>query len=95
MRNNPVAATLLGMLLVSTILSAVLTYRYIASLRRLRGLQPMILQINYNRNFMQALLNETQEYSKKYPSLEPLLHSFVQKNSPGASAPTPARPATK
>ena len=42
-----------------------------------------------------TLLNETQEYSKRYPSLEPLLQSIGQKSSSGASAPTPAGPVTK
>jgi hypothetical protein len=95
MKNNALTATFLGMLLVSTLFTAVLTYRYIASLRKLRGLQPVIIQINYNRNFMQSLVNETQEYSKKYPSLVSLLQSIGQKNSPGAAATAPARPATK
>ena len=95
MKNNALAATFLGMLLLSTIFTAVLTYRYVSSIRKLRGLQPAILQINYNRNFMQALLTETQAYSKKYPSLEPLLQSVGQKNSPGAPTPAPARPVTR
>jgi hypothetical protein len=95
MKNNALTVTFLGMLLVSTLFTTVFTYRYIASLRKLRGLQPVIVQINYNRNFMQALLKETQDYSKKYPALEPLLQSVAQKNSPGVSAPAPARPATK
>lgn len=95
MKNNALTATFLGMLLVSTLFTAVLTYRYIASLRKLRGLQPVIVQINYSRNFVQALVNETQEYSKKYPALEPLLQSVAQKKSTGMSAPATNRPATK
>ena len=93
MKNNTLAVTFLGMLLVSTLFTAVLTYRYISSLRKLRGLQPAIVQINYNRNFMQALANETVEYSKKYPGLEPVLQTVRPKNPTGASA--PAKPATK
>lgn len=95
MKNNALTVALLGMLLVSACFSAERTYRYVVSLRKLRGLQPTIFQINYNRNFMQALLNETQEYSKKYPALEPLLQSVSQKNSTGVAAPAPAGPATK
>ena len=95
MKNNALAATLLGVLLVSTLFTTVLTYRYVASLRKLRGLQPAIVQINYNRTFMQSLLNETQEYGKKYPSLEPLIQSLVPKNATGASTRATAKPATK
>ena len=95
MKNNALIATFLSMLLLCTLVTGWCTYRYIDSLRKLRGLQPGIVQINYNRNFMQALLKETQDYSKKYPALEPILQSFAQRNSPGAPAPAPNKPATK
>ncbi|MBI3851856.1 MAG: hypothetical protein HY298_16495 [Verrucomicrobia bacterium] len=95
MKNNPLAAVLLVVLLACVIGTAVLTGYYFNCLRKLRGLQPAIVQINYNRTFMQSLLNETQEYSKKYPSLEPLIQSLVPKNSAGASTPAPAKPAAK
>ncbi len=95
MKNNPLAATLLGMLLVSTIFTAALTYRYVSSLRKLRGLQPVVVQINFNRNIMQALASELEEASKKNPSLEPLLRSITSK--PGANPPAAGavKPATK
>jgi hypothetical protein len=95
MKNNPLAATLLGMLLVSTIFTALLTYRYVSSLRKLRAMQPVVVQINFNRNIMQALANELEEYSKRNPSLEPLLRSISPK--PGLNAPTTgaAKPAGK
>lgn len=95
MKNNAVTATLLGMLLVSAIFTAVLTYRYVSSLRKLRGLQPAIVQINYNRNFMQALANEMVEYSKRNPSIDPLLQSVGLKPGPNAPAAGAAKPATK
>ena len=95
MKNNPLAATLLGLLLVSTIFTTVLTYRYIASLRKLRGLQPAIVQINNNRNIMQALANDTVEYSKRNPSIDPLLQSVGLKPGPNAPAAAAAKPATK
>ena len=95
MKNNPLAATLLGMLLVSTIFTAVLTYRYVSSLRKLRAMQPVVVQINFNRNIMQALANELEEYSKRNPSLEPLLRSISPKSGPNAPATGAAKPAGK
>jgi len=93
MKNNPLAATLLGMLLVSTIFTAVLTYRYVSSLRKLRALQPVVVQVNFNRNIMQALANELEESGKRNPALEPLLRSISPKpasNSPAAGVTKPA-----
>jgi len=83
------------MLLVSTIFTAVLTYRYVASLRKLRALQPVVVQINFNRNIMQALANELEEYSKKNPALEPLLRSISPKPGPNVPATGAAKPAAK
>jgi len=95
MKNNIVAATLLGMLLVSTFVTAVFTYRYVSIDRKLRGLQVTVDQINNNRNIMQALANDTLEYSKKNPSIDPILQSIGLKRSTNAPAPAPAKPATK
>ena len=95
MRNNPVAATLLGLLLASAIFTTVLTYRYVDSLRKLRGLQGSVLQINNSRNIIQALANETLEYSKKNPSIEPLLQSIGLKPAPSSPAAGPAKPGAK
>ena len=54
-----------------------------------------MIQIDYNRKVMQALANETVEYGKKNPSIEPLLRSVGLNAAAGAPAPASAKPATK
>ncbi|MDB6112803.1 MAG: hypothetical protein JWR69_4553 [Pedosphaera sp.] len=84
---------LVCVLLVSALLSAWLTFRYSLSMRRMQRLQPQIVSVNNSRNIVQALLNDIGEYSKKNPSILPLLQPVP---APKTSLLAPAaKPVTK
>ena len=94
MKNNPLTTVLLGALTISALLSVGLCWRYISNTRELRSLQAQATIINNNRTVINALANDTVEYSKKNPAIDPILESAGLK--PGKAAPTATnKPATK
>ena len=94
MKNSPLITILLGVLTVSALASVVLCWLYISNTRQLRSLQSQANMINNNRTVMTALANDTMEYSKKNPAIDPILESVGLKPSK-SNAPAAARPATK
>jgi hypothetical protein len=94
MKNNPLTTILLGVLTVSALASVVLCWLYISNTRELRSLQSQANMINNNRTVMTALANDTMEYSKKNPAIDPILESVGLKPSK-STAPAAAKPATK
>jgi hypothetical protein len=94
MKNNPLTTILLGVLTVSALLSVGFCWRYVSNTRELRALQTQASMINNNRTMINSLANETVEYSKKNPAVDPILESVGLK--PGKSAPAATtKPATK
>jgi hypothetical protein len=71
--NNQLAQILLFVLLISAVVLALLSWRYVTSLRKLQRLQPQIMQVNAFNNIFQALKNDTVEYAKTHPDLAALL----------------------
>lgn len=94
MKNNPLTRVLLGLLVVSALASVVLCWLYISDTRQLRALQGQANIINNNRTVMTALANDTLEYSKKNPAIDPILESVGLKPSKSGS-PAAVKPATK
>ncbi len=94
MKNNPLTTVLLGVLTISALLSVGLCWRYVSNTRELRTLQTQAAIINNNRATINALANDTMEYSKKHPAIDPILESVGLK--PGKSATSITnKPATK
>jgi hypothetical protein len=94
MKNTPLTTILLGVLTISVVLSVVFCWLYISNTRELRSLQTQASFINNNRTIINALANDTLEYSKTHPAIEPVLVSLgfkPGKASPGATN----KPATK
>jgi hypothetical protein len=91
MNKNPFAAILVGLLFLSAALSAVFALTYAFSTRDLRRVQPQAMGINNHLNLVQTLLNETLEYSKRNPAIDPLLFSLnLKTNAAAATAPQSA-----
>ena len=94
MKNNPLTSVLLGVLTVSTLASVVLCGMFNHNVRHKNSLQHDASVMINNRNVMSALVNDTLEYSKKNPDIDPILESLRLK--PGKSAPAAtSKPATK
>jgi hypothetical protein len=91
MRNKPFTALLVGLLFISALAAAVQVLRLSFATRDLRRLQPRIIELNAHLNVAQALLNDTLEYSKRNPAIDPLLQSmnFKTNSAAGAVGPQP------
>lgn len=93
MKNNPLITILLGVLTVSALASIVLCWLFISNTRKVNTLRVEVGRVITTRNFVNALANDAVEYSKKNPSIEPILHS-VGVHKPGATTAT-SKSATK
>jgi len=89
------SGTLLAVVLVLiTLGTAWMFFSYAQLAKRLQPLQADVLMINRSQGALQGLLGEAVEYSKRDPSIEPLLQSMgirARTNAP----PAPAKPAAK
>jgi hypothetical protein len=94
MKNTPLMTILLGVLTVSALLSVVFCSLYISSTRELRSLQTQASFINNNRTIINALANDTLEYSKTHPAIDPVLESLGFKTGKASPAIT-NKPGTK
>ena len=89
MRNNSYTALLVGLLFASAVAAAVQVLRLSFATRDLRRIQPRLIEINSHLNVAQALLNDTLEYSKHNPAIDPLLQSMNFKTNSAAGAASP------
>ncbi|MEY2428988.1 MAG: hypothetical protein QOJ40_1873 [Verrucomicrobiota bacterium] len=94
MKNSPLTTILMGVLTLSALLSVGLCWSFIAKARELRSLQAEAAKINNSRAMVQALANETLEYSKTHPAIDPILESVGLKPAKAGAAPA-TKPATK
>lgn len=104
MKNNQFVVVLIGLLLVSTLITAMQITRYYLAVKQFQSLQSRYMAVNQSRSLVQSLINDTLDYSKRNPAIDPLLQSVqlkgpVQKpagGTSGAVAPAPAsKPAAK
>ena len=94
MRNSSSTTVLLGLLVISALLSIGLFWLVIAKERELRDLRTGAAQVNYWRTLIPALANDAVEYSKKNPAIDPILEAAGVKPPKTAAVPT-AKPGTK
>lgn len=67
---------LVGLLFLSAIFSAISAMMYWKDSGELRNLQAQAVAIENNRAILRALANDTMEYSKRNPSINPVLQTF-------------------
>jgi len=95
MRKNSFTALLVGLLFVSAAAATVQVLRLSLATRDLRRMHPRIVEINAHWNLAQALLNDTLEYSKRNPAIDPLLQSLNFKTNSAAGAASPQSVSTQ
>jgi len=88
MKNSPLAGILLGVLTISALASVVMCWLHIKASRELRMWQTQLGMVQNNRNVVSGLVAESLEYSKKNPSINPILESF---GKPKTNTSLPAR----
>ncbi|MDB6031516.1 MAG: hypothetical protein JWM16_1854 [Verrucomicrobiales bacterium] len=87
MKNSPLAPLLAGALLLIGLMTAFISVRYYFSLKEYQKMQVEYAGITNKRNAVQALANESVEYSKTNSAIDPILFEFDLKPKPGATAP--------
>jgi hypothetical protein len=95
MRNSSATTVLLGLLVISALLSIGLFFGLISKERQLRDLRMTAAQINNNRALINSLAAEAVEYSKKNPTIDPILEAAGVKPAKTTAASAAAKPAGK
>ena len=94
MRKSSSTTLLLGLLVISALLSIGLFWALISKEKELRDLRLNAARINNNRALVASLANDAMEYSKKNPSIDPILEAAGVKPAKATPA-SAAKPATK
>jgi hypothetical protein len=89
MRNNQLAFILVGVFFLTAVGTAVLSYRFINSVRTLQGVQQRLSVVNYTKGFLNQLGAETAEYAKKDPAINAVIQPGNAANA-AAMLPPPA-----
>ena len=90
MKSNALASLLTGAIIVCALISCWVFLRYYLAVKELQKLQGQYVFMNNARNAAQSLANEAVEYSKRNPSIDPILYQYDIKQRPGTNAPAPA-----
>jgi len=92
MKSNQLIALLVGILCITTGVTAFLVFQYHSAHNKFQELQA---GFNNTRAIVQAISADALEYSKKNPAIDPLLKSFnLMPGNPAPSAPG-GKPATR
>ena len=88
MKKSPATTILLVILVGSSLVSVLFCGLYIRSAMRLRDLQRSSANAQNYRNVFASLVNDTMEYSRKNPSIDPILEAAGLKPKTVAPAST-------
>ncbi len=94
MRNSSSTTVLLGLLVISALLSIGMFWGLILKENQLRDVRLAATRINNNRALLGPLANDVLEYSKKNPAIDPILEAAGFKPTK-TNASTGAKPASK
>lgn len=89
MKSNPVTSLLMAVLFVNAVFTALMTFNYVRSMRALQTLQTQRAVMTRELNIFNALVNDTLEYSKRNPAVEPVLQSIGLKSNQKSSSAQP------
>ncbi len=90
MKSNALASLLTGAIIVCALISGWVFLRYFLAVKELQKLQGQYVFMNNTRNAAQSLANEAVEYSKRNPSIDPILYQYEIKPRSATNAPSPA-----
>jgi len=94
MKNSPLLTALMVIVGFLTAVIVFLSVVYEFHVRKLRKLQPQVVNVQNNQNIINALANEALEYSKHNPSIDPILEPVGLKPGKTTSA-APAKQGTR
>ena len=84
MKKNPIAALLVSLLFISALMTAFLATRYFFTVRSLKKMQMQVNSVQQSRSVIHKLALEAVEYSKRDPSIDPILIKFEIKGKAGS-----------
>jgi hypothetical protein len=92
MNKSSATTVLLVVLLISALASVLFCGLYIRSAMRMRDVQRGMASAQAYRNLFMSLVNDTMEYSKKNPAVDPILEAagIKPKTAPAPLANKPA-----
>ena len=93
-RHNPVGVVLVGLLAVTAVWDGWCAFQWYRGAREAQTLEFNYQRINNTSVAVNSLVNETIEYSKRNPSIEPILNEYNIRPR-GAPFSGPAQPAPK
>lgn len=76
MNRDPVTTIVAGALLISVTLTAALCYAYLQVTQNNQNAQREVARLNAHRALMQPLAAECLEFSRKHPSIVPVLQTL-------------------
>lgn len=88
MNKSPASTFLLIVLLISSLASVLFCGLYISNARRLRDLQRTTANAQAYLSMCAALVNDTVEYSKKDPAIDPILEATGIKSRASTNKPS-------
>jgi hypothetical protein len=89
MKSNALASLLTGAIIVCALISGWVFLRYYLAMKELQKLQGQYVFMNNARTAAQSLANEAIEYSKRNPSIDPILYQYQIKTRTATNAPAP------
>ena len=93
MKSNVLTNLLLGLVIAGMLATAGLALYYVQLVGVLNRLQFQAALVNRNRALLNAMAAEALEYSKRDPSLEPVLQSIrIKSKASSNAAPVAAKP---
>ena len=86
---------LFGILLICALGNTALVWYYNSAVHQLADVQRQVMEVSAARNLIRSLVVDLGEYSKKNPSITPVLQSIGINLNGNAEPGAPARPGTK
>ncbi len=93
MKTNMLASFLIAILFVNVAITAYLAYDLVQTVRTQERLLMQRAQVQQEWALFQRLLNDTLEYSKRNPAVDPILQSLGLKTNAPAARPAISTPA--
>lgn len=93
MKSNSVVSLLMAILFINVAVTAYLAYDLVQTTRIQERLARQRAQVQQEWELFQRLVNDTLEYSKRNPAIDPVLQSLGLKTNAPSFRPTNAPPA--
>lgn len=91
MRNDALTKLLVGLVILSVLVTSGFAFLYVRSVQKMNRLQLQAALVNRNRALVNSFAAEAVEYSRRDPTIDPLLQSLGIKAMPKSTPGQPTR----